>query len=349
MRRLTSNRRTRCGPCSTAWAPTARSAPTKTPSRSSATRPICYAQGYFVYDSKKSGAMTTSHLRFGKQPIRPPYLIRSANFVACHQFQFLEKMDVLDAAGPGRDVPAQRPVSAPTRSGTSCRSEIQQDIIDKKLKFYAIDANAVAKATGMGTRINTIMQTCFFAISGVLPAERGHRRHQEGDQEDLRQARRGSRATQLRGRRQDSRKPARNHRARRRPPRTHRTPARSNSPACPISSNASPAVMMAGKGDLLPVSAFPVDGTWPTGTTQFEKRNIATDIPDLGSGDLHPVQQVRVRLPARGDPGQGLRARPRWPAPRKASSPPPTRPRTSRAATTPCRSPRKIAPAAACA
>jgi pyruvate-ferredoxin/flavodoxin oxidoreductase len=129
-----------------------------------------YAQGYFVYDSKKSGSVTTSHLRFGSKPIQAPYLIEQAEFVACHQFSFLERIDVLKQAAPGgvfllnsvydsRQVWAHLPI------------ETQQAIREKGLRFYVIDADRVARETGMGGRVNTIMQTCFFAISGVLPRE----------------------------------------------------------------------------------------------------------------------------------------------------------------------------------
>jgi pyruvate-ferredoxin/flavodoxin oxidoreductase len=129
-----------------------------------------YAQGYFVYDSKKSGSITTSHLRFGSEPIHSTYLITKANFVACHQFSFLERMDVLGAAAPGAVFLLNAPYSADEIWGhLPCKT--QEGIIAKKLQFYVIDGYEVAKAAGMGNRINTIMQTCFFAISGVLPRE----------------------------------------------------------------------------------------------------------------------------------------------------------------------------------
>jgi pyruvate-ferredoxin/flavodoxin oxidoreductase len=129
-----------------------------------------YAQGYFVYDSKKSGSITTSHLRFGPKPIRSSYLITRANFVACHQFNFLERIDVLRHAEPGASFLLNSPFG-PTKSGTSCPAPCSRQIIAKKLQFYVIDGYSVAKETGMGQRINTVMQTCFFAISGVLPRE----------------------------------------------------------------------------------------------------------------------------------------------------------------------------------
>ena len=129
-----------------------------------------YAQGYFVYDSKKSGSLTTSHLRFGPKPIRSSYLISRASFVACHQFTFLERIDVLKNAKPGATFLLNSPFDANTVWDHLPRA-VQKQIIEKQLKFYVIDAYEVAKKTGMGGRINTIMQTCFFAISGVLPRE----------------------------------------------------------------------------------------------------------------------------------------------------------------------------------
>ena len=128
------------------------------------------AQGYFVYDSKKSGSVTISHLRFGPKPIRAPYLIEQAQFVACHQFSFLERYDVLKTAQQG-GVFLLNSIYGPDKVWDNLPVETQQTIIDKKLRFYVIDAYEVAEKTGMGGRINTIMQTCFFAISGVLPRE----------------------------------------------------------------------------------------------------------------------------------------------------------------------------------
>ena len=129
-----------------------------------------YAQGYFVYDSKKSGSITTSHLRFGPEPINSTYLITKANFVACHQFSFLERMDVLVAAAPGAVFLLNTPFG-PEEIWSHLPRKMQATILEKKLQFYVIDGYAVARAAGMGNRINTIMQTCFFAISGVLPRE----------------------------------------------------------------------------------------------------------------------------------------------------------------------------------
>ena len=129
-----------------------------------------YAQGYFVYDSKKSGAMTISHLRFGRKPIRASYLISRASFVACHQFSFLERMDVLRVAEPGATFLLNSPFG-PDEVWDHLPRAAQQQIIEKRLRFYVIDAYRVAKDNGMGGRINTVMQTCFFALSGALPRE----------------------------------------------------------------------------------------------------------------------------------------------------------------------------------
>ena len=127
-------------------------------------------RGYFVYDSKKAGAITVSHLRFGPEPIRSPYLCTKADFVACHNFSFLEKYDMLDNAKEGAVFLLNSPYG-PDEVWDQMPDEIEQKIIAKKIKFYVIDAIALAKDLGLGARINTIMQTCFFAISGVLPQD----------------------------------------------------------------------------------------------------------------------------------------------------------------------------------
>ncbi|MCL2648029.1 MAG: pyruvate:ferredoxin (flavodoxin) oxidoreductase [Phycisphaerales bacterium] len=240
-----------------------------------------HAQGYFVYDSKKSGAMTTSHLRFGKAPIKAPYLIKQASFVACHQFQFLEKIDVLESAAPGAVFLLNAPF-AKEAVWDSIPREIQQQIITKKLRFFAIDANAVAKATGMGTRINTIMQTCFFAISGVLPREQAIEAIKKAIKKTY-----GKRGEEVVRRNFEAVDQTLQN--------LHEitVPAAATSkiaqtgfeqPGMPDFVKRVTSVMMAGKGDLLPVSAFHAnnnaDGTWPVGTTQYEKRNIAIDIPE---------------------------------------------------------------------
>ena len=145
-----------------------------------------YAQGYFVYDSKKAGAVTVSHLRFGKKPIHSTYLISQAKFTACHQWVFLEKIDMLRYAAKGSIFLLNSPYG-PEEVWDHLPKEVQQDIIAKEIKFYVIDAYQVAKNTQMGVRINTIMQTCFFCHFQYFAQRRGHSGHQECDQKDLQQ------------------------------------------------------------------------------------------------------------------------------------------------------------------
>ncbi len=236
-----------------------------------------HAQGYFVYDSKKSGAMTISHLRFGKEPIHAAYLIRKANFIACHQFEFLQRMDILELAAPGSVFLLNAPLEA-QQLWDHLPVEIQQTIIEKRLRLFAIDANAVARDTGMGRRINTIMQTAFFAISGVLPRAAAIEAIKKAIKKSYQK--RGEEVVQRNYNAVDQTL-ANLHEIT--VPATATSAIRQESftqPAMPPFTQRVQAVMMAGKGDLLPVSAFPVDGTWPTGTTKWEKRNIAVEIPE---------------------------------------------------------------------
>ena len=268
-----------------------------------------YAQGYFVYDSKKSGAddHLAPALRAAADPLHLP-----------DQPGELRGLPPVPVPGTarrargrraGRDLPAEQPVRRRTRSGTTCRATVQEQIIDKKLQFFVIDAYQVARETGMGGRINTIMQTCFFAISGVLPRDEAiaaikhaiektyGKRGEAVVREELRRRRCTPWPTCTRSRcppqvdQHFDRRAAGAGRRRR------------------SSSSKVTALMIAGEGDLLPVSALPVDGTFPTGTAQWEKRNIALEIPVWDEERLHPVRQVRAGLPARGHPRQGLRAR----------------------------------------
>lgn len=235
-----------------------------------------FAQGYFVYDSKKAGAITTSHLRFGKNPIRSTYLINEAKFVACHQFVFLEKYDMLRNSVPGSTFLLNAPFG-PDEVWNKIPRKVQQQIIDKKLKFFVINAYEVAKNTGMGSRINTIMQVCFFAISGVLPRDEAiaaikdsiketygkkgeeivRRNFAAVDQtlENLHEIKYPSKATS-----------------------TIELP-----PTVPVEApdfvQKVTSQIISGHGDDLPVSAFAKDGTFPSGTTKWEKRNIALEIP----------------------------------------------------------------------
>ena len=235
-----------------------------------------YAQGYFVYDSKKAGAMTVSHLRFGPAPIRSTYLIRRAEFVACHRFDLLHQINVLDYTKPGGIFLLNSP-GDPSEAWGRLPRELQEQIILKNLTFYAIDANTVARDCGMAGRINTIMQTCYFAISGVLEKDEAIASIKYAIKKTY--GKRGDAVVQ------------RNYDAVDRtlenlkkidypdaPTSTHRL-----NPIVPANApdfvQRVTALMLGGKGDLLPVSAFPVDGVWPTGTTQWEKRNIAEEIP----------------------------------------------------------------------
>jgi len=235
-----------------------------------------WAQGYFVYDSKKAGATTISHLRFGPRPIRSSYLIRQAGFVACHQFQFLERFDMLAYAAPGGVFLLNAPYPKEAVWDLLPR-EVQQTILDKRLRVYVIDAERAARAAGPGTRINTVMQTCFFAISGVLPRDAAIARIKESIAKSY-----GKKGQDVVQRNYAAVDAALVHLEAL--PVPERVTASRGMP--PVVPEAAPdlvrrvtARMIEGKGDLLPVSAFPVDGTWPLATSQWEKRNIAREIP----------------------------------------------------------------------
>ncbi|WP_316979034.1 pyruvate:ferredoxin (flavodoxin) oxidoreductase [Shumkonia mesophila] len=235
-----------------------------------------YAQGYFVYDSKKAGAMTISHLRFSPKPIQSPYLIDQAQFVACHQFSFVEKRDMLKYAAPGATFLLNTPYGEDEIWDHLPRS-VQEALIDKKLKFFVINADKVASETGMGRRINTVMQTCFFAISGVLPRDEAIKQIKKYI--DKTYGIKGKEIVQLNYKAVDAtlvnlhevKVPAQ---------------ATANYDRAPLVPDDAPdfvrnvtARLLEFEGDFVPVSAFPVDGTWPTGTTQWDKRNIALEIP----------------------------------------------------------------------
>jgi len=235
-----------------------------------------YSQGYFVYDSKKSGSMTTSHLRFGPNPIRSTYLITQASFVACHNFSFLEKMDVVEAAMPGAVFLLNSPFPA-AEVWNHIPKSTQQEILRKKIEFYVIDGYAVAREAGMGTRINTIMQTCFFAISGVLPREEAIAQIKKAIYKTY--GKRGEAVVQKNYAAVDA---ALAHLEKVELP----TSATADFDLIPaISGNAPEFVrnvlgeIAGGHGDRLPVSALPAGGAFPTGTAQWEKRNIAQFIP----------------------------------------------------------------------
>jgi pyruvate-ferredoxin/flavodoxin oxidoreductase len=235
-----------------------------------------YAQGYYVYDSKKSGTVTISHLRFGPKPIRAAYLINKAQFVACHQFNFLERFDMLRYTAPG-GVFLLNSTYGTEEVWDHLPSEVQADIIQKKLKFYVIDAYEVAQKTGMGGRINTIMQTCFFAISGVLEREQAIYQIKKSIQKTY--GKRGDAVVQKNYDAVDHTL-ANLHQVTV-PAAVTSTTTRRKAVAdqAPVFVRETLAPMMIFEGDNLPVSAMPLDGTFPTGTTQWEKRNIALDIP----------------------------------------------------------------------
>ena len=235
-----------------------------------------HAQGYFVYDSKKSGAMTVSHLRFGPRPIRSAYLIRKASFVACHQFEFLERYDVLDYAQEGAVFLLNAPYP-PDEVWDALPREVQQTILEKKLQLYVIDAYKLADELELGRRINTLMQTCFFAISGVLPRGESIDHIKKAIEKSY-----GAKGHAVVSRNFEAVDRALDNLHRVRPPgkitaQHGRRPF--VPPQAPDFVKQVTALMLAGKGDLLPVSAFPVDGTWPVGTSKWEKRSIAQQIP----------------------------------------------------------------------
>jgi pyruvate-ferredoxin/flavodoxin oxidoreductase len=235
-----------------------------------------YAQGYFVYDSKKSGSMTTSHLRFGPNPIRSTYLITRASFVACHNFSFLEKINVLEPAMPGAVFLLNSPYPA-SEIWDQLPKSAQEEILHKKIEFYVIDGYAVARKAGMGTRINTIMQTCFFAISGVLPRDEAIEQIKKAIKKTY--GKRGEAVVQKNFAAVDH---ALAHLEK------VVVPSAATSEFDLVGSLSSKAPKFVhdvlgqianGKGDLLPVSAMPAGGAFPTGTAQWEKRNIAQFVP----------------------------------------------------------------------
>ena len=235
-----------------------------------------YAQGYFVYDSKKAGAVTVSHLRFGPDQIRSTYLITKASFVACHQFQFLDRFDVLAAAEPGATFLLNSPFG-PDDIWNHIPRQVQETIIKKKLRFFVIDGYTVAREAGMGSRINTIMQTCFFAISGVLPREEAIAAIKQAIFDTY--GKRGDAVVQKNYAAVDK---ALAHLHEVKVPETvsatfDMLPA--VSPRAPQFVRDVLGTIITGNGDSLPVSAMPIDGTFPTGTAMWEKRNIAQEIP----------------------------------------------------------------------
>ncbi len=235
-----------------------------------------FAQGYFVYDSKKAGAITVSHLRFGPQYIRSSYLVREANFIGIHTWTFLERYDCLESAVPGATVL----INAPFPTGEvwdRLPVSVQRQVIKKNLKLHAINAYEVAKATGMGGRINTIMQTCFFYLSSVLPQQAAIQAIKDAIKKTY--GSKGDKIIQLNYNAVDQ-SIANLHEIK--VPGvaagTVEKPPVVPDDAPPFVKNVT-AKIMAGEGESLPVSAMPADGVWPVGTAQYEKRNIALEIP----------------------------------------------------------------------
>ena len=235
-----------------------------------------YGQAYFVYDSKKAGAMTISHLRFSPEPIRSAYLIAEAEFLACHQFSFLNRIDILKYAAPGATLLLNARHGGAGLWDALPRS-VQQTIIDKNLDVYVIDASAVAAEAGMGKRINTVMQACYFAISGVLPHDQAIDQIKAAIKRTY--GRKGRKLVRQNYAAVDS---ALAHLEQ--VPVPKRATAEDDLP--PIVPEHAPdfvkrvtARLLANQGDLLPVSAFPADGTWPMGTTKWEKRDLALETP----------------------------------------------------------------------
>ncbi|HEX6648711.1 MAG TPA: pyruvate:ferredoxin (flavodoxin) oxidoreductase [Pyrinomonadaceae bacterium] len=235
-----------------------------------------YAQGYFVYDSKKAGAMTVSHLRFGPRPIKSTYLIQRANFIAVHQFSFFGQYDVLDAAVEGATLLINSPYEE-SEIWDHLPAAVQRIIINKQLKVYAIDATGVARKSQLGNRINTIMQTCFFALSGVLPRDEAITKIKEFIRKSY--GKRGEPVVRQNFAAVDT---ALAHLRKITIPATVSSSIELTSKVpldAPEFVRNVTGEMIAGRGDRLPVSAFPEDGTYPVGTTRWEKRNIAQDVP----------------------------------------------------------------------
>jgi pyruvate-ferredoxin/flavodoxin oxidoreductase len=235
-----------------------------------------FAQGYFVYDSKKSGSLTISHLRFGPHELNDPYLISSANFIACHNPSFVEKYDLLSAAEEGAVFLLTTPHPKETVWDT-LPEEVQGQLIAKKMKFYIIDAISLAEEIGLGSRINMIMQTAFFVISGVLPQDEAVRAIKA--QIEKTYGKKGEKLVQMNNAAVDRALQA----IVEVPVPKKVTSTKKMQPAVPGEApefvRQVTAKIISGQGDSLPVSAIPEDGTWPTGTTQYEKRNIAVRIP----------------------------------------------------------------------
>lgn len=235
-----------------------------------------YAQGYFVYDSKKSGSMTVSHLRFGSEPIKAPYLIHEADFIACHHAPFLKSVDLLDKAKSGSIFLLNSPLPQ-EEIWDSLPDLVQQQMIEKKIKFWAINGSQVALESGMGRRVNTIMQTCFFAISGVLPPQEAVSKIKEAIKKTY--GKKGHHVVQMNYQAVDL---ALEHLFEVEIPQQSESQISFGSlisETAPEFYQSVTQEIISGRGDLLPVSAIPDDGTWPTATSQYEKRDLSDFIP----------------------------------------------------------------------
>ncbi|BCL35230.1 pyruvate:ferredoxin (flavodoxin) oxidoreductase [Nostoc sp. MS1] len=241
-----------------------------------------YAQGYFVYDSKKSGSMTVSHLRFGPEPIRSTYLIDQANFIGCHHWGFLERIEVLKAAAQGATILLNSPHDADT-VWSNLPAKVQQQILDKQIKLYVINANQVARNSGMGGRINTIMQVCFFALAGVLPQEHAIAKIKQAIEKTY--GKKGAEVVRMNLQAVDQ--TLENlHQVKVPLEEKGKWIDEETFPSnLPFPTSAPKFVrdvlgkIMVWQGDDLPVSTLPPDGTFPTGTAKWEKRNVAEEIP----------------------------------------------------------------------
>ncbi|MCF7804638.1 MAG: pyruvate:ferredoxin (flavodoxin) oxidoreductase [Candidatus Marinimicrobia bacterium] len=235
-----------------------------------------YVQGYFVYDSKKAGAQTVSHLRFSPEPIRSTYLIKQANFVGCHQWTFLNQYDILKSAQKGATFLLNSQYG-PEEVWDELPKKVQEQIIEKELDFYVIDAYRIAKEIGLGTRINTIMQTCFFALSEILPEDEAIQKIKDFIKKTY--GKKGEKIVSMNFNAVDKAVenmhqvdvPSEVTSVKEMPPTV--------SPEAPEFVREVEAKILAKEGDSIPVSAFPAGGTFPTGTTKWEKRNIALEIP----------------------------------------------------------------------
>jgi pyruvate-ferredoxin/flavodoxin oxidoreductase len=239
-----------------------------------------YAQGYFVYDSKKSGSVTVSHLRFGPDPIRSIYLVSSANFVACHQWEFVDKFEILETAKSGATLLLNSPYDV-QETWMRLPDRLKQQIIEKQLKVYTINGSKVAREAGMGQYVNTVMQVCFFALSGVLPREEAIAQIKKSIRKTY--SKKGEEVVQMNIKAVDRTLdnlfeiPVPDSlEVQVTAPTTQKSPIPD---AAPAFVRGVLGEMIARRGDQLPVSALPCDGTYPTGTSKWEKRNIAHEIP----------------------------------------------------------------------